>query len=155
MMTLEQRIRSRMDVNPTTGCWEWRSAARDPTGNRYGAMTISGRTTPAHRVAYELWVGPIPDGLEIDHLCHVRACVNPDHLEAVTHAENMRRSKRAIARRRREWPSAESRQEAKRAYRVRAAVERQEERREAARSTARLIAAKYPHLADIASKYEK
>lgn len=45
----------------------------------------------AHRVAYELWVGPIPEGMELDHRCKVRACINPAHLEPVTHAENMRR----------------------------------------------------------------
>ena len=47
--------------------------------------------TYAHRVAYELFVGPIPDGLELDHLCRRRNCINPDHLEAVTHAENIAR----------------------------------------------------------------
>lgn len=45
----------------------------------------------AHRVAYELFVGPIPDGLELDHLCRVRNCINPDHLEAVTHQVNVER----------------------------------------------------------------
>lgn len=46
----------------------------------------------AHRVAYETQVGPIPKGLEIDHLCRNRACVNVEHMEVVTHAENMRRA---------------------------------------------------------------
>lgn len=49
----------------------------------------------AHRVTYELEVGPIPPGLEIDHLCRNRACVNPDHMEIVTHAINMARSSTA------------------------------------------------------------
>jgi hypothetical protein len=70
-------------------CWEWRG-----TCNRlgYGQFSIKHRHVMAHRVAWELLVGPIPDGLELDHLCRNHGCVNPDHLEPVTHAENMRRA---------------------------------------------------------------
>jgi len=53
----------------------------------------------AHRWAYETCVGSINDGLQIDHLCRVRECVNPDHLQPVTHAENMRRARRTHCRR--------------------------------------------------------
>lgn len=68
-------------------------------------MIHDGKMRLAHRVAYEIHVGPIPDGLEIDHLCRVRCCVNPDHLEPVTHRENMRRSP--------SWNSVGRRQKAK------------------------------------------
>lgn len=58
-------------------------------------VTVPGRKRPvrvfAHRLAYELFTGPIPDGMEIDHLCRVRNCINPAHLQAVTHAENTAR----------------------------------------------------------------
>lgn len=66
------------------GCWLWLGAEQ----RGYGYI---GRT-PAHRRAYETFVGPIPAGLHIDHLCSVRACVNPAHLEPVTQEENNRRA---------------------------------------------------------------
>lgn len=76
-------------------CWPWRGALR-PTG--YGTFTLrrgSWRTSkPAHRAVYELLVGPIPEGLEIDHLCSNPGCVNPEHLEPVTHLENVWRAVR-------------------------------------------------------------
>ena len=57
----------------------------------YGHISIRDVPHNAHRVAYQVWVGEIPAGLEIDHLCRVRHCIEPAHLEAVTHAENIRR----------------------------------------------------------------
>jgi len=55
----------------------------------YGKITHQGKTILAHQTAYEFLIGPIPAGLELDHLCRVPICVNPDHLDPVTHQENL------------------------------------------------------------------
>lgn len=70
------------------GCWEW-TAAKQVGG--YGVLNVAGRTTLAHRVVYELLVGPVPEGTEIDHLCRNRACVRPDHLDPVSKKVNIAR----------------------------------------------------------------
>lgn len=75
-------------VEKTEGCWIW-TAARNAKG--YGYFRIGGRTRKAHRLAYEDANGPVADGLVLDHLCRTPSCVRPDHLEAVTSAENTRR----------------------------------------------------------------
>lgn len=72
------------------GCWLW-TGSLDRNGYGYIRETAGRRKLRAHRVVYEYVVGPIPDGMELDHLCRVRSCVNPDHLEPVTHRENQRR----------------------------------------------------------------
>ncbi len=75
-------------VDTSGDCWEW-LAYRNPAG--YGIFSYGGRERRAHRVVWQVLVGEISDGLEIDHLCRNRGCVNPDHLEPVTRLENLRR----------------------------------------------------------------
>jgi len=85
-MKLEDRFWAKVDkIGP---CWLWTGATQK---SGYGGINIAGRRHLVHRVAYEFVIGPIPDGLEIDHTCGTRNCVNPEHLEVVSHAENMRR----------------------------------------------------------------
>lgn len=77
-------------VRKTDGCWLWEGSRQS---NGYGHMNCgSGRTRPAHVIAYESIKGPVPEGLVLDHLCRTPLCVNPSHLEAVTQKENVLRS---------------------------------------------------------------
>ncbi len=75
-------------VAKSDGCWTWQAAK---VGSGYGRVHWGGWVQQAHRVAYELLVGPIPDGLHLDHLCRNPGCVNPAHLEPVTPGENVLR----------------------------------------------------------------
>lgn len=95
-MSLLPSLLRRIDKTPT--CWLWTSHIRS---DGYGTFTqrVDGRITPQypHRLMYETTVGPIPDGYQIDHLCRVRHCVNPAHLEAVPPRENYLRGIGATA----------------------------------------------------------
>ena len=89
MTPILERMMDKFTVND--GCWEWTGATN---GRGYGTIR-KGRAVDgmvyAHRVMYEELIGPIPDDLEIDHLCRNRSCVNPEHLEPVTAQENVLR----------------------------------------------------------------
>lgn len=86
--TLLERFSEKYMPEPMSGCWLW-IAAIDPAG--YGRIGDRRKVHYAHRVSYQAHKGPIPAGLDLDHKCRVRSCVNPDHLEAVTHLENIAR----------------------------------------------------------------
>lgn len=89
---LPPRLAQKIRVNAKTGCWEWSSGRPD----RYGQVWWTGRNRLAHVVVYELLVGPIPEGLQLDHVhkrgCRSKACCWPAHLEPVTQSENQRRA---------------------------------------------------------------
>lgn len=87
--TPDDRFDRMYEAIPISGCWIW-TGTRDRHG--YGRFFIHGVKRGAHQFSYERTHGGVPNGLELDHLCQTPCCVNPSHLEAVTHAENMRRS---------------------------------------------------------------
>lgn len=78
-----ERFIAKIDFTDT--CWEWNGGV-NPNG--YGLFGVRRKSTLAHRVSYNWFIGEIPEGLTLDHLCRVRHCVNPDHLEPVTNREN-------------------------------------------------------------------
>jgi hypothetical protein len=100
--TVEERFMAKVAIDETTGCWVWQGALSH--GNAW--FSFAGKPHHGHRISHELFVGPIPDRLTIDHTCHTndlmcvggagclhRRCVNPAHLEIVTLAENKARGR--------------------------------------------------------------
>lgn len=84
-LTPVERFWAKVDKGGEGGCWLWTGA----TSVGYGRFNLDDRLGMAHRISYELLIGPIPDGLHLDHLCRVTTCVNPAHLEPVTCRENI------------------------------------------------------------------
>jgi hypothetical protein len=85
----KEDLLAKVVIDEATGCWVWQGQMnRNGCGRMYAG---GGKRLMSHRLMYELTIGPIPTGLLIDHKCRVRACCNPDHLEPVTHAENIHR----------------------------------------------------------------
>lgn len=84
----------RENPDDPASCWIWQADTNDPP-KRYGRFKVLRRLALAHRVAYEIWVGRIADGMTLDHLCKRPDCVNPFHLEQVTNSENVSRARRA------------------------------------------------------------
>lgn len=82
----EDRLRFYGWTVTETGCWEW-NGARKSQG--YGVLNVNGKTARVHRLAYEAWVGPIPEGLDLRHKCDNPPCMNPDHLEPGTRRQNV------------------------------------------------------------------
>lgn len=89
MNSLLTRFLAKFAIDPVSGCWNWTAFINE---GGYGMITNDRKPRRAHRISYEIHVGPIPNGLDLDHLCRNRRCVNPSHLEPVTRKENLRRS---------------------------------------------------------------
>ena len=86
--SIRERLASGVDVRGE--CWVWNKSTTH-AAHGYGQISIDGKLKLAHRVSYEEYVGPIPEGLGLDHLCRIRACINWRHLEPVTNKENCER----------------------------------------------------------------
>lgn len=87
-LSVELRFWSRVACDLDSRCWLWQAGVNN---YGYGQLLVNGQHIYAHRFSYELLRETIPDGLELDHLCHEPSCVNPDHLEPVTHRMNLER----------------------------------------------------------------
>ncbi len=89
-------IIQRVAVCAETGCWVWKGPdSGNGRGGGYPRMNLNGQTVAVHRVIYTQFYGYVPSKKQIDHTCKNRRCVNPEHLEMVTHKENQRRRDRS------------------------------------------------------------
>jgi len=93
------RFMAKVNKDAPGGCWRWTAGSKN---QRYGmfyevATRAGAKQVLAHRFSYEVFVGPIPEGTEIDHLCRNTKCINPEHLEAVSHRENVHRGTSPMA----------------------------------------------------------
>lgn len=77
------------------GCWEWQAYRHHKGG--YGRVWYQDRLQMAHRVSYMVFVGPIPEGMTVDHLCFNGGCINPEHLRLLSHLENSRLQRKGLA----------------------------------------------------------
>ena len=93
-MPLRERLLSRLLIDPDSDCVVWSGSHNPKTG--YGQIQDQGKNKLVHRVMYEMFAGPVPDGLELDHLCRNKLCANVSHLEAVTHQVNTQRRSAVI-----------------------------------------------------------
>lgn len=89
---IASRVARSVEVDPTTACWNWTGPdSGDGRGGGYPRMSLDGQTVAVHRVIAAMVFGPLNRRRQVDHKCRNRCCVNPDHLEVVTHKENQRR----------------------------------------------------------------
>jgi len=88
--TFEERFWKQFEMGKLDECWEWQGGKQ---GDGYGILRLSGRSVLAHRISYELMVGPIPPGLHVLHSCDNPPCINPHHLHIGTDLDNARESK--------------------------------------------------------------
>lgn len=96
--SIEVRLERHSIPEPNTGCWLWFGATIKSAGSEYGVLgrsprereSLGGSSDLAHRKSYEFYKGSIPIELEVDHKCSNTLCINPEHLQVVTHGENMR-----------------------------------------------------------------
>lgn len=94
--TFRERLLSRLEIDPETGCLNWTGPVNS---NGYGWINRDGHIIGVYRAMYEMFAGPVPDGMELDHLCRNTRCASVDHLEPVTHRENILRATGPVAER--------------------------------------------------------